>query len=102
MANQDEKKPPVGGRVNIAQIRSRHQVVGRLLAAREELLQAIFLARQRGYSSAAQMLENYAATELQALFEGVMPLLEQTEDPQDYEARLRSGRPDSGSGATQP
>lgn len=88
---------------DLAQLRSRHQVEGRLLAAREELLQAMFLARQRGYLTAGQVLEDHIGDELGALFNRVLPLLQQTENPDAYEARLRLARAASvGSGGSQP
>lgn len=103
MSVQDEKKPPmVGGRVHVAEVRSRHQVVGRLLAAREELLNAMFMARQRGYPSAGQVIEDHVNGPLQGLLEQVLPLLEHTERPEDYEARVRLERGGSVSGGTQP
>lgn len=101
MSVQDEKKPPVGGAVlNVLELRSRHQVVGRLLAAREELLHAMFMARQRNYLSAGQVIEDHLDGPLQAMLEQVLPLLERPEDPGAYEARLRMRA--AGAGGTQP
>ncbi len=77
---------------DFAKLRGRHQVEGRLLAAREELLQAMFLARQRGYLTAGQVLEDHIGAELEPLLARVLPLLQQTENPDAYEARLRSAR----------
>lgn len=90
-------------KTDLAQLRGRHQVEGRLLAAREELLNAMFLARQLGYLSAGQMLEDYIGAELEPLLDRVLPLLQQTENPEAYEARLRSARlASAGSGGSQP
>jgi hypothetical protein len=44
MSAQDEKKPPAGGVVDYRLLGQRHRVMGRLLAAREALQTAEFIA----------------------------------------------------------
>lgn len=95
MQRQDEKKPPVGGvQMDVAQLGARHRVLGRLLAAREELLQAVGVARLRSYPAAGQAVEDFIAQDMDRLLARVVPLLDRPERPEDYEVRvgLRPGQ----------
>lgn len=76
MADSDEKKPPVGGWSDYRLLGQRHRVVGRLLAAREALETAGFIAYSARLAGAGDALDAFVGRELDALMRDVIKLLE--------------------------
>lgn len=76
MSTQDEKKPPVGGVVDYRLLGQRHRVMGRILAAREALQTAEFIAYDARLAGAGDAVGAFVNRELDALIRDVLKLLE--------------------------
>ena len=72
----DEKTPPVGGVVDYRLLGQRHRVLGRLLAAREALQAAEFIAYNSRLTGVGDVVGVFVARDFDRLVREALSLLE--------------------------
>ena len=75
MDEAGEKKPPVGGLIDYRLLGQRHRVLGRLLAAREALQTAEFIAYNARLQRVGDALGRFLQGELDALMREMVSLV---------------------------